>query len=117
MNAITILQPYQHAGMWVFDAPDKGLSKEPFVSGIDVMLNRITERIPRAKAGFRLLFSRTPFPGYEIKLEWRRPEYGGNWYYCPHYSTEGWLCPALFRYFNEAPRELYAKAEAQMAGT
>jgi hypothetical protein len=25
---------------------------------------------------------------------------------------EGWLCPALFRYFDEAPAELYVKAEA-----
>ena len=112
MNAITILQPYLHAGMWVFDDPDKGLCKEPFVSGIDTMINRITERIPGAKDGFRLLFSPTPFPGYEIALEWRRPEYGGNWYYCPQLDLEGWLCPALFRYFSEAPPELYARAEA-----
>jgi hypothetical protein len=24
---------------------------------------------------------------------------------------EGWLCPALFKYFPEAPKKLYAKAE------
>ena len=24
---------------------------------------------------------------------------------------EGWLCPALFRYFAKAPKELYVKAE------
>jgi hypothetical protein len=24
---------------------------------------------------------------------------------------EGWQCPALFRYFETAPRELYVKAE------
>jgi hypothetical protein len=112
MNALTILQPYRHAGMWVFDDPGKGLSKEPFVSGIDVMIDRFTAKIPNAKNGFRLLFSPTPFPGYEIKLEWRREEYGGNWYYCPQLELEGWLCPALFKYFDKAPAELYAKAEA-----
>jgi hypothetical protein len=26
---------------------------------------------------------------------------------------EGWLCPALFRYFDEAPEEIYVKAEAK----
>jgi len=26
---------------------------------------------------------------------------------------EGWLCPALFRYFDKAPPELYVKAEAK----
>jgi hypothetical protein len=36
--------------------------------------------IPDAQKGFRLLFSATPFPGYSLKLEWAREEYGGNWY-------------------------------------
>jgi len=26
-------------------------------------------------------------------------------------GTEGWLCPALFRYFDTAPESLYVKAE------
>jgi len=25
---------------------------------------------------------------------------------------EGWLCPALFKYFEKAPKEIYVKAEA-----
>jgi hypothetical protein len=25
---------------------------------------------------------------------------------------EGWLCPALFKYFESAPKTLYAKAQA-----
>jgi hypothetical protein len=24
---------------------------------------------------------------------------------------EGWLCPALFKYFEKAPKEIYIKAE------
>jgi len=24
---------------------------------------------------------------------------------------EGWLCPALFKYFEKAPQEIYAKFE------
>jgi hypothetical protein len=27
---------------------------------------------------------------------------------------EGWLCPALFKYFEVAPKEIYAKAEAKI---
>lgn len=27
-------------------------------------------------------------------------------------QMEGWLCPALFRYFDDAPAELYVRAEA-----
>ena len=111
MNCITVLQPYQHAGMWVFDDSDKGLVKEPFVAGIDEMINRMTAGIPDAADGFRLLFSPTPFPGFTVQLEWRRAEHGGNWYHCRELGMEGWLCPALFRYFDSAPAELYAKCE------
>lgn len=111
MNAISVLFPYKHEGMWVFDDPDVDLRKEPFVCGIDEMITQVVTSIPNAEQGFKLLFSPTPFPGYILKLEWRREEYGGNWYYCEQLKKEGWLCPALFKYFEAAPRELYAKAE------
>jgi hypothetical protein len=35
----------------------------------------------------------------------------GNWYRVDEPPSEGWLCPALFKYFDEAPRELFVKAE------
>ncbi len=38
-------------------------------------------------------------------------ESGGTWYYSDHYKMEGWLCPALFKYFPTAPREIYVRAE------
>ncbi|PYJ00891.1 MAG: hypothetical protein DME25_19530, partial [Verrucomicrobia bacterium] len=84
---------------------------EPFVAGIDKMIDQLVASIPQPERGFRLLFSATPFPGHTVKLEWRREEAGGNWYYCPQFGIEGWLCPALFRYFDKAPAELYARAE------
>ena len=28
-------------------------------------------------------------------------------------DMEGWLCPALFKYYQEAPKEIYVKAEAK----
>jgi hypothetical protein len=34
--------------------------------------------IPGAEKGFRLLFSAPPFPGFTVKLDWRREEYAGN---------------------------------------
>lgn len=113
MNAISVICPYKHEGLWVFDDPNAGLHREPFVAGIDTMIDRLVENIPNAQQGFRLLFSPTPFPGFTVKLEWRRSEYGGNWYWSPDYQMEGWLCPALFKYFTEAPRELFGRAEAK----
>jgi hypothetical protein len=111
MNAIGVIAPYKYEGTWVFDDPAVGLVREPFVSGIDMMIDRLVASIPDAERGFRLLFSSSPFPGHTVKLEWLREEYGGNWYYSPQFDMEGWLCPALFRYFDTAPRELYGRAE------
>ena len=111
MNAIGVIAPYKYEGMWVFDDPATGLVREPFVAGIDTMIDKLVASVPDAEKGFRLLFSAAPFPGYNVKLEWRRGEYGGNWYFSPDYDLEGWLCPALFKYFDNAPKEIYVKAE------
>jgi hypothetical protein len=113
MNSIFVIAPYQWEGMWVFDDPRVGLQREPFVSGADVMMDKLVAGMPGAAQGFRLLFSAAPFPGYTAKLEWRREEFGGNWYYSPQFGIEGWLCPALFQYFPEAPREIFVRAEAR----
>jgi hypothetical protein len=67
--------------------------------------------IPNAEQGFRLLFSTQPFPGHTHKLTWRRGGKTGNWYYSDRYQKEGWLCPGLFKYYREAPKEIYVKAE------
>ena len=113
MNSIGIIAPYKYEGVWVFDDPAVGLTREPFVAGIDKMIDQLVASIPQPERGFRLLFSATPFPGHTVKLEWRREESGGNWYYCPQFGIEGWLCPALLRYFDKAPAELYARAESK----
>lgn len=115
MNSIFVIAPYKYEGMWAFDDSRVGLHREPFVSGADVMIDRLVAKMPNADKGFRLLFSATPFPGYLVKLEWRREEYGGNWYYSPQFGMEGWLCPALFKYFKEAPPEIFIKAEPNSA--
>lgn len=110
-NSIMVIAPYWHSGTWVFDEPSKGLEKEPFVAGIPEMINDITRNIPNAWKGFRLLFSSLPFPGYQAEMEWVREEKGGGWYRQVGTLTEGWLCPALFNYFEEAPPRIYVKAE------
>ena len=108
-----VIVPYKYEGMWVFDDPAVGLTREPFIAGIDVMIDKLVARIPDAQRGFRAIFSAALFPGYDVKLEWRREESGGNWYYCPKFQMEGWLCPALLKYFPAAPREIYVKVESR----
>jgi hypothetical protein len=110
-NQIHVIQPYRHASTWVFDDPSVGLHKEPFVSGIPQMIDTLIANVPNAEKGFRLLFSAEPFPGYQIELIKGRAEYQGVWYRWAERKAEGWLCPALFRYFQTAPPRLYARAE------
>ena len=49
--------------------------------------------------------------GHHYRLEWRRAEGGGNWYYSEQLQMEGWLCPALLRYFADAPRQLFVQVK------
>src|SRR5438874_7680843 len=111
VNALLIIAPYKYQGTWVFDDPAVGLLREPFIAGIDTMIDKAVADIPNAAKGFRAIFSASPFPGADLKLDWRREESGGNWYYSDRFKMEGWLCPALLKYFPTAPREIYVKLE------
>lgn len=113
MNSLFAIAPYKFQDMWVFDDPKVGLVQEPFVSGADTIIDVLTEDLPNAADGFKLIFSPEPFPGYSAHFVWSRPEHNGNWYSWPARNTEGWLCPALLKYFQTAPKDLYAKASAK----
>lgn len=107
-NAIRVIHPYWEHGSLVFDDPDVGLRKEPFVAGADSVLGILAAQIPGCEERFTLLFSANPFPGAQTSIRRLRPEHGGTWYACDALAgAEGWLCPALFKYFEEAPDQLY----------
>ncbi len=110
-NFLQVIFPYKYEGVWVFDDESKELDKEPFVLGADDMIDLLVADDPDADGGFKLLFSHGPFPGYQAHAEWVREEMEGNWYSLREYSIEGWLCPALLKYFDEPPQNIYAKAE------
>lgn len=88
-NSILVIEPYRHAGTWVFDDKEAGLRKEPFVAGAPEIIDKMVKDIPNADGGFRLLFSSQAFPGETHRLLWRRGEKGGNWYYSAEYKIEG----------------------------
>jgi hypothetical protein len=110
-NSIMTIAPYRHNGTWVFDDLAAGLVREPFIAGVPEMIDVLVEDIPDAESGFRMLFSAGPFPGHQKMLTWNRAEAGGNYYRLDDPPMEGWICPAMFQYFKEAPPELYVKAE------
>ena len=129
-SGLLTIQPYWHEGTWVFDDEYVGLEKEPlegrfggeladimeleralFGGGITKMIDYLVKDIPNARSGFMLLFSSQSFVGYQVELTRVREEYGGYWYNVKDLGAEGWLCPALFKYFESAPELIYIKAE------
>jgi len=129
-NVLNVIQPYWYANCWVFDDASKGLEKESLEGrfeaelreimvlarlvggGVTRMIDYLVKDIPNARSGFILLFSSQPFAGYQVEITRVREEYGGYWYKAKDEGAEGWLCPALFRYFETAPESLYIKAES-----
>lgn len=108
-----VISPYwdQDYGTWVVDDEAVGLVKEPFVLGVPEIIDDLVKDIPNARNGFRLIFATQPFPKYQREFVWQREDSGGNWYKVSGQPMEGWLCPALFKYFNTAPDKIYVKAE------
>jgi len=112
-NVIRVIKPYWYEGTWVFDDPAVDLEREPFVAGVPELIDELVADIPAARQGFRMTFAAGPFPGYQRRLHWLRPEFGGHWYRSDELEMEGWLCPALFKYFEEPPPELFVRADPQ----
>jgi hypothetical protein len=113
MNSILFIHPYKRDGVWAFDDPAVGLMQEPFVAGADTAIDRMVEGIANAEAGVALYFSAAPFPGAKHEFRRIREESGGHWYYSEEFKQEGWLCPALFKYFEQAPERLYVQVKPQ----
>lgn len=107
-----IIFPYRLHNTWMFDDEPLGLVQEPFVSGAPEIIDILVQEIPNFDEGFKLLFSAIPFPGYQAELIWVKEEYNGNWYRWNQLNKEGWLCPAMFKYFSEPPKKIYCKAES-----
>jgi hypothetical protein len=110
-SQIKVIRPYLWEGVWVFDDPAVGLDKEALVAGMPELIEAATSRagIADPGRGFVALFSQDPFPTAQLCLERVREEGGGNVYRWPELGKEGWLCPALFRYFDRAPDRLYVE--------
>lgn len=106
MNQIFVIKPYLWNGVWVFDDPRVGLHREALIEGVPEIIQAATAQagIANPERGFLALFSHEPFPD-ALEMEWVREEGNGNVYRWQ--GREGWLCPALFRYFRTAPAKLY----------
>ena len=117
-NAIQTIMPYRKFGTWVFDDPDVGLVREPFVLGIPEMIDVMVAEagIANADQGFRMSFSLSRPPQlkgiHHVKL--MAEEKGGAWYRDVETRMGGWLCPATLLYFQIFPKELFIWAEEML---
>lgn len=108
-NAIKTILAYKWNGLWVFDEESVGLVKEPFVAGADTLLDRISD----GHQSIVLIFSDIEFPDYHFSTVLVDTAPSGSNYYCPELDHNLWLCPALFKFFPEAPQTIYVKAIPQ----
>jgi len=108
--------PYRKYGTWIFDDPDVGLVREPFVLGIPEMIDVMVINIPNAENGFRMCFGLTRPAKVEgvhhVKL--MALEEGGGWYRDVSTRMGGWLCPATLNYFPAFPKNLFIWAEEML---
>ena len=130
MPRLTIYPYFHEESCWVFDDQRTGLKEEAFIFGMTEIITRVvvTKAIPNAAKGFALTFGVEPFD-HDVELTWLSPTEAvkagaavipgvGNWYRGVVCGEEmvSWLCPALFLYFPEAPKKIFAKAEPLPAG-
>ena len=114
-NSLFALQPYWLGGTWVFDAPQVGLTSEPFIAGSDTVLTRLVHKHlslkPEAGSQFQLVFSHEGFPGFHLRFERKEAEFNGHWYL----TEEGdwsWLCAGMNYFFEQGhPEQLYVRVQ------
>ena len=100
----------------MFDDDNTNLVREPFVEGADDIIDVMASQIEGAEEGFALTFSAQQFPGMMLELLRTREEFGGWWYRSEALDMDGWLCPALFLYFEEAPEKLFCRFAQDTGG-
>tara|TARA_R100001443_G_scaffold114221_2_gene129903 strand:- start:1213 stop:1572 length:360 start_codon:yes stop_codon:yes gene_type:complete len=100
------INPYRiGGGMFAFDDPVTGLIREPFIGGANYHLDKF--------AGNRndcvIAFSGNEIPDYDVKLKLQDTDKLSGSNYDDQDGRNVWLCPALFKYFETAPKKLYIK--------
>lgn len=117
-NSIHIISAYIYDGQWVFDDASRELVKEPFVAGADTVIDLMSGRVDNESIDkCTLIFAPFPFPSHKYKAVHKQAdEYDGNTYTFVVPDTDEpimdfWLCPALLKFFDEAPKEIYVEVK------
>ena len=116
LDNIQCIYPYydENMGLWVFDDAEKNLQKEALIEGIDDMLDYMVKEKGLKERKLGVAFSNTEIQNHDVLLELIEPadpngRINGNMYRWTKNQINGWLCPSLYKYFEEAPKKLYMK--------
>ena len=118
-NDVSAISAYRDNGFWVFDDESRGLDKEPFVAGADILMDYMSGRIlDESKNSVNFYFAKRPLPDFDVKLTRHKSDgHDGTYYFVdfPGFNADKggpiWLCPALLKFFRKAPRNIYVKIQ------
>lgn len=106
MNSIFTIKAERKGPMWVFTDPNVGLVDEPFVAGADTLIELLSEGSDEVY----LTFSAVDFPSHTLHISRTGGEVTtGTYYHCPQLGMDLWLCPALGKYFDASPDNIYVQ--------
>lgn len=115
-NKLFTLSAFFKDGLWMFNDPRRDIYEEPFIAGADIMFDVMSKRIDRPEINFCfILFANAPLPTCDVHAKHLKPDgYGGHVYCVKQFTDqligfEFWLCPALLKFFPEAPKDLFVK--------
>ena len=109
-NSLMVLRVTMENDIWAFNDPEKGLHREPFVAGADALCEALAKSVG-SKSAVTIIFSENQFPTAVMRLNWVKFEMGGNVYELAGSDHKAWLCPALLKYFDKAPKTIYVEAK------
>jgi len=111
---VLVVEPCWVKGTWQFDDPYIGLHREPSISAVNSLVDRLSAAIPDAHRGFRLILSTRPFEGCQSFSWVRSDSVEGNWFRADETGEECWVYPASFDDWHSGPLRLYARAEPKL---
>ena len=117
MNKMMGISVYwaEDVGLWAFDDKKHNLKKELFLQDMtNIISDAIMTYLGKDVDKFRIMFSANKFPGSHSELIFNREENDGAWYEYQKDDGEimiGWLCPALYHYFDKTPEKIYFRVE------
>jgi hypothetical protein len=110
-NSVFVLYPRRSTyGIWAFDDETRGLKNEPFVGETNNLIDKMA-----IESGYdleddlqvALLFAATEFPNYQCDLNLIETSPTGTTYNDKISGLDIWLCPAFYKYYENAPLYLF----------